>query len=193
MSVLSLTSLFIILASSSADAQMRPNCINDPIKPGACFIEPEDGEPFDFFMGCGYPDEGGVVEGFFYWPAVGEGENDFIRIGPDGIAVLHLSDTDVPAVFCPWDIYGAGLCTPDTPVPQLLYYGFTEFHVNGLILGENDLGCPFVLTAKGEVTRPDDGDTIEVRPVLKFVPDAEAPGGCRLQTCRIFKPGPARK
>lgn len=191
--VLSLISLLIVLVSSSAGAQMRPSCLNDPMKPGACFIEAGDGEPLDAFMGCGFPDEGGVVEGFFHWPAVGEGEHDFIRIGPDGISVPHMSDTDVPAVFCTWDIYFAGLCTPDTPVAQWLNYGFTDFRVNGLFIAENDVGCPFVLTAKGEVTRPADRDTIDVRPVLKFVPDADAPGGCRLQTCRIFKPGPARK
>ena len=102
---------------------------------------------------------------------------------------IYSHQDEVPAVFCPWDIVFAGLCTVDTPTPELLFYGTVKFRADGVVIPVGQVGCPLVLTSQGEVTRPVDGKTIAVRPTLNTVPDADSPWGCRIQTCRIYKPG----
>jgi hypothetical protein len=176
----------LCLLAGQAFAQSRPECIADLTKPGACFEEAGVGEAF---VGCNLPGESDVVEGLLIWESLGSGDNDFDRINPDGTRFVHRSSEALETIFCPWDTVFAGLCTADTTAPELLYYGTSTLQNNGVIVGPFEVGCPFVLTSRGEVTRPVDGDTIEIGAMVKYVPDPDSPNGCRLQTCRIFKPG----
>ena len=176
----------LVLLGGQALAQSRPECIADLVKPGACF---EDALVGEVFIGCNLPGESDVVEGILVWENVGTGVNDFDRINPDGTRFAHSSSKDLETIFCPWDTVFAGLCTADTTAPELLYYGRSSFTTNGFFFEFQGPACPFVLTSRGEVTRPVDGDTIEIGAMLKYVVDPDSPNGCRMQTCRIFKPG----
>ena len=66
--------------------------------------------------------------------------------------------------------------------------GTSNFKNDGLFVGP---GHPVAVRA--DLPGPGDSsgrwDTIEINALLKFVPDPERPNGCRLHTCRIFKPG----
>lgn len=178
--VFSLITLFALaLVSTPVAGQMRPNCDTDVDKPGACFLQSEEG--FEFVFWC--------EDGLVIYPTVGNQDNDFYRLNPNGTEFLHISDRDVEVGYCTWETIFAGLCIPESPAPELLFYGFSDFQANGVTTGLGQLGCPFVMTGQGEVTRPDDGKTLQIRPVLKYVPDPDSPWGCRLQTCRILKPG----
>ena len=176
----------LCLFGGNALAQSRPDCIANLMKPGACF---EDALVGEVFIGCNLPGESDVVEGILVWEEVGSGVNDFDRINPDGTQYVHRSSKALETIFCPWDTVFAGLCTADTTAPELLYYGTSSFRNDGFFFEFGEPACPFVLTSRGEVTRPVDGDTIEIGAMLKFVADPDSPNGCRLQTCRIFKPG----
>jgi hypothetical protein len=174
------------LLSGNALAQSRPECIADLMKPGACF---EDAVVGEVFIGCNLPGESDVVEGILVWEEVGSGVNDFDRINPDGTRFAHSSAKDLETIFCPWDTVFAGLCTPDSAAPELLYYGTSNFKNDGFFSEFGVPACPFVLTSRGQVTRPVDGHTIEINALVKYVRDPGSPNGCRLHTCRIFKPG----
>ena len=174
------------LMSGNVLGQSRPECIADLMKPGACFGDAVVGE---VFIGCNLPGESDVVEGILVWEDVGTGVNDFNRINPDGTLFAHNSSKNMETIYCPWDTVFAGLCAPDSAAPEWLYYGTSNFKNDGLFVGPGTPGCPFVLTSRGQVTRPVDGDTIEINAMVKYVPDPGSPTGCRLHTCRIFKPG----
>jgi hypothetical protein len=184
----SLFSLLVVAAlgafPAAVMAQSRPDCLTSLLKPGACFDETPPGE---VFIGCNLPGEGDVVEGILVWENVGSGENDFGRIGPDGSRFVHISDRDLETIYCPWDTVFSGLCTPDSAAPEYLYYGTSDLQNNGFFAAPDVPGCPFVLISKGEVTRPVDGDKLEIQAMLKYVADPTSPTGCRLQKCEILK------
>jgi hypothetical protein len=184
--LLSATLPALILFAVPAQSQNRPECIADLMTPGACF---EDAVVGEVFIGCNLPGESDVVEGILVWEDVGTGVNDFDRINPDGTRFAHSSAKDLETIYCPWDTVFAGLCTPDSAAPEWLYYGTSNFKTDGLFAEFGVPSCPFVLTSRGQVTRPVDGDTIEINAMVKYVPDPGSPTGCRLHTCRIFKPG----
>lgn len=173
----------LVFGGSAAFAQNRSDCLSEPDGPGACFQEiPEQ----EIFIGCNFYGESDVVEGIIVWTNLGIGHNDFSRTNPDGSQFVHVSDRDVTTVYCPWDTVLAGFCAPDSVAPDLLYYGNTELQNNGYFAAPNQPGCPFLLTSRGEVERPADGDVLKIQMKLQFVRDALSPTGCR-RTCTILK------
>ncbi|MEJ2516164.1 MAG: hypothetical protein P8102_13230 [Gammaproteobacteria bacterium] len=157
------------LLSTSALAQSRPDCISSLGEPGACFSE--GNPPGEVFIGCNMPGESDIVEGILVWENFGSGENDFDRTTPNGKEFAHISDRDLETIYCPWDTVFSGLCTADSAAPEYLYYGVSDVQNNGYFVGPGEPGCPFVMTSRGEVTRPVDGDTLELNVMLKFGSD----------------------
>lgn len=172
------------LFSVTAQAQSRTDCLSALTKPGACFSELAQGEAF---VGCNFPGESDVVEGLLIWENLGSGDSDFGRTNPDGREFVHVSDRNLDTIYCPWDTVFSGLCTADSAAPEYLYYGTSDLQNNGYFAGPFEPSCPWLLTSRGEVTRPIDGDTLEIRTMVKYVNDPTSPTGCRVQECRILK------
>lgn len=169
----------LTILSYSATAQMRPDCFEDPYKPGACFVA---GEP------------GGAInceEGAILFASIGDfNDNQFNRANPtrDGV-FTHQSAKELLTAFCYWDDIFSGNCIdtsgPD-PVPlEGAFLGTTTLSSNGFI--NPDTGgahCPFVSKARGMVTNVNRAEMLEVDMFLHRVPDQN--GGCRLKECRII-------
>jgi hypothetical protein len=168
-----------ILLSSSAVAQMRPDCFAEPSKPGACFFTAPGG-------GGGFScEDGAIVTGL-----VPEAEREIGRVNPNGTIAIHTTARIVPALACRIEDYG--ICgTLENPGPGL-FRGEANNQVNGFITPEGFASCPFKATIKGTFFR-DVGygpEEVEVDAVLQLVKDtdSENPTGCRVQECRIFAP-----
>lgn len=171
---IAILSLFALpFLSLEATAQMRPDCLADPAKPGACFLEtdPEDGYVF-------------CDDGLFLWAGLGSGENDFARVNPDGRTFVHYSDRDLFVGYCTWDVVAMGLCF--YPSPEV-FYGIADVQVNGWYFSSGISGCPFVFKSRGEVTRPSDGKTLWVAPNIVAVPDPDTV--CKITECTILGTG----
>lgn len=174
----SAVSIFTIL-SYSATAQMRPDCFEDPYKPGACFVAEEPGGAIN------------CEEGAIFFAPVGDfNDNQFNRVNATGDgAFIHRSAKELLAAFCYWGDIFAGNCIdtsgPD-PVPlEGAFIGTTTLSTDGFF-DANTGGalCPFVSKARGLVTNINREEMLEVDMVLHLVPDQN--GGCKLKECRII-------
>lgn len=173
-------SFVLALLTGPAVGQMRPDCGTDPFKPGACFTESES---FNASVTCGVPSlTENLNEGFFVWVNI-QGENDFFRDNRDGTRFIHLSDDEIElAAFCPWPTALSGLCFPGS---DEVFVGTIRVEANGFLTELGGGGCPFITTGSGELTRPSDGKTIQVRPTVHGVFQG---GVCSLRRCDILKP-----
>ena len=154
---------------------MRPDCVLDPTKPGACFVTPP--MPVEANIIC--PGEGELV-----WVNI-FGKNDFFRINQDGTTYVHSSDPYVDTGFCLLGEF-PGDCPAD---PLKFFRGKTKFQANGVIDPATLFGlCPFVLKSKGELTREVDGETIMIKAEFVLLPDPDSPGDCRIHKCQIISP-----
>lgn len=168
-----------MLLSSSAVAQMRPECTGDPSTPGACFFAAPVG---GIGIGC---EDGIVVTG----PAL-DLERGIGRFSPNGKIAAYQTARLVHAGACRAEDFASGICgTLESPGPGV-YFGDASFQANGFITQNGDASCPLKATLKGTLYR-DVGyglEEVELDAVLHKVKDTEAPGGCRFQLCRVFSP-----
>ena len=180
--------LILAFLSGAATAQMRTECGADPTKPGACFVELDNGLNGLILCGDAGPLNDNLNEGLFAWAGI-NGENGFVRVNPDGTLYIHQSDAEVAVAYCTWQSVFAGTCGNfvEGPGPDA-WLGTASAQANGVVGGGGGAQCPFHLVGDGEVTSPDGETTIAVRPTLHLVPDNEN-GGCKLQRCEILKPG----
>ncbi len=182
-----LSLLALLPLASTASAQMRPGCLDDPNKPGACFEE-LDGV-FNGSIQCGVPSPANdsLNDGVFIWFGI-LGENDFFRTNPDGTIFVHQSDDNVgEAAYCTWQSIFDGSCGVVGAPERNVFVGSASIQVNGVVSGQGPASCPFVLTSSGELTRlgpdADPPTTITVKPRLHLVPAPH--GGCRVTKCEI--------
>ena len=176
--------LALPMLSASANAQMRPDCMMDPTKPGACFIESDEGFNAEIFCGVPSLQNDDLNDGYFIWFGI-NGQNDFTRVNPDGTNFIHNSDDEVLAAYCSWATAFSGLCTFDS---LEVFWGTVSIQANG-VASSGIVECPFVLSSAGELTRPSDGKTVKFRPTLHLVPDPVEV--CKVQRCSLRKPGNA--
>jgi len=171
----------VVLAPRAALAD-QPQCLPGPMPgtlapdgPGACFAEPTRRT-----VVIGAPDLG--LLGLFDV----HGENDFLRLNPDGTIFLHNSDDLVALAYCPREVIIAGLCFPGSPS---VFFGGGRVSTDGLLTQLGGASCPFVARARGEVTRVATNETLVVDLVLHRVPNSV--GGCDLQRFRLLEGGPS--
>jgi hypothetical protein len=168
-----------MLLSSSAVGQMRPDCLAEPSKPGACFFTaPTDG----LIVSC---EDGAVLT-----LSAPDAEREMGRVNPNGTIAVYTTARIVSAVACRTEDIISGLC--QTPEDPDVFLGDASLQVNGFITGEGNSSCPFKGTIKGTFFR-DVGlgpEEVEVDAVLQLVKDtdSENPTGCRVLQCRIFAP-----
>ena len=162
--------------SYSTSAQMRPECGEDPSKPGACFFAAEVGGTLFF---C--PD--GVV---VFGPDP-DAKKKTGRVNPNGTVALHRKSELLPAGVCRTEDFS--ICgTTSNPGPGV-YIGEASLQENGFFNAETrQPSCPFKVTVKGVGFR-DVGlgpEEVQIDAVLQFVKDPSSQNGCRIQECRIF-------
>ncbi len=171
-----LTSTLIMFFSFYTHAQMRPECGEDPSKPGACFFPSEVGNSQLF---C---EDGGIIVG----PA-DTLTREFGRANPNGKIAVHQTAVLSPAVACrAEDALDCGV--PGFPGPAL-FYGDVSLQFNGFVVETGEIACPLHATLKGTLFR-DMGfgpEEVEIDAVLQTVKDNKT-GGCKLFKCRVFAP-----
>ena len=164
-------SVFTIV-SYSAMAEMRPECGEDPDKPGACFFNVIPGG----ILTC--------EDGAILWPPYEEEvKRSFGRENPNGKIAIHLTAGAVPGFACTAEDAAGGFC-PGIGV----YSGWTNLQVNGFITPGGGISCPYRATAQGTLFRANAGydvEEIDVDVVVHVVKDKRT-GTCRPQRCRIF-------
>lgn len=187
--VSALVAITTFFLASSSIAQMRPDCFEDPAKPGSCFIDVLPGGA----ISCGFPNpENGAIQ----WFSAGEfnEKNQFGKINPsnpNGTGVVHNSARELVIGFCFWSDILAGNCSDTTvfpPVPlEGAYIGTASYKANGLVNAETGAAlCPFVAKGKGMASNPNRGTMVEIDAVLHLVPDPS--GDCRVKQCQILAP-----
>src|SRR5262245_6762947 len=165
----------------SAALADQPQCLQGsmpptlvPDGPGACFGPASD-----------HASIGARQLGFVFFFNV-HGENDFLRLNPDGTLFLHNDDDDVPLVFCPADVVTNGLCVPGS---SYIFIGAGQVSGDGVLSNFGPVLCPFVARVRGEVVRTATNETLQIDTVLHLVPDSN--GSCRLQRLQVLKAGPS--
>jgi len=149
---------------------MPPTLVPDG--PGACFGPASDHAAI-----------GSPALGFVFFFNV-HGENDFLRLNPDGTLFLHNNDDDVPLVFCPADVVFNGLCVPGS---SYIFIGAGHVSGDGVLSNFGPVLCPFVARVRGEVIRTATNETLQIDTVLNRVPTSN--GGCELQRLQLLRKG----
>jgi len=159
----------------------QPQCLQGsmppmlvPDGPGACFAPGSEGAAI-----------GALEVGFLFFFNV-HGENDFLRLNPDGTLFLHNNDDEVPLVFCPTDVVINGLCVPGS---SYIFIGAGQVSGDGVLSNFGPVLCPFVARVRGEVIRTATNETLQIDAVFHTVPTSN--GGCELQRLQLVKKGPS--
>ncbi|MFQ5720002.1 MAG: hypothetical protein ACE5IK_10690 [Acidobacteriota bacterium] len=140
-----------LTGASPAQAQMRPDCLDPDVTPGACFVA-------DLNFGAGFADP----EGDALSLKILDGDsNDFFRVKPDGSFFLHGQSNQVAMVACRAANFPA--CLFD---PSLLLFGQGTWVFAGSASANLFPQCPFAMHVDGLVSDQATGEQFRVQATL---------------------------